>query len=521
MDDERKNENAQENDFESQLAELIKQSGGVVPPKKKPEPTPSYASDENIVVEPVQSETAQSGAKTPEEVEAEIEAMIDEMSGGNRSDYKDGGMGAESGFAPNDTGAAFVMPEEGDKAPSGSDSLEDIMAEIARLEKETAQAENEQPEESAAESAKLDDELEAMLRSMNEQSEPTADTPPVFEMPSDNSFGAESEPVLTEQAEKEASAERKPLFDIAADEELERKQKEREEELSREAAKTREEAEAERLRQEREEEQAQKAREAEQTQIYERPEIVPPVETHEEREPIDVGHFDKVKEEKPQPDIAAMEAMLQQLLNEDKAKKDEESHAVVSEMEQMRAKIASLEYMLAQKNDETKAQERVREKEREQESPKARPTAQQIIEKAAEGGASTGDINSMFKQWFDLEMAAKMKNIITEDEKKTKGTATASQQPTGYDKSPAVVYSGDADQSSDFIKLSDNVYYNVREKKTYVMRELKPTVRKAVKPAPKKKAAPKKAAHRRRPMHARPGMRPHRPRRPLSPRRRP
>ena len=185
-----------------------------------------------------------------------------------------------------------------------------------------------------------------------------------------------------------------------------------------------------------------------------------------------------------------MEAKLDELLNANKQATPDP--AAVTEMEQMRAKIASLEYMLAQKPKENTA-----------------------ATSATGTGMPTGDINTMFKQWFDLEMAAKMKNIITEDEKKA---ASEKEKQPPYDKSPAVY--NESDQGSDFIKLSDNVYYNVREKKTYVMRELKPTVSSPKKKVVKKKIVRKAAPRPRRALHARPGMRPRRPRRPLGPPRR-
>ena len=134
----------------------------------------------------------------------------------------------------------------------------------------------------------------------------------------------------------------------------------------------------------------------------------------------------------------------------------------------------------------------------------------------------------MFKQWFDLEMASKMKNLITEDDKKK---AAESEKPLPYEQ-PAY----DSESTvSDFVKLSDNVYYNVKEKKTYVMKELtasppplpaiegvrRPVKKKIIKrkPAPKKKpsrlkrraALHNRALHPRRPRRRPPGMPPRRP----------
>ena len=508
MDDERNNgSGAPENDFESQLAELIKQSGGTVPPKKKPAPAPE-----------TQEEPAAPKEKTAEEIDAEIEAMINSMSSGSRdetatdvppfvmtdADFHATESEPAAGFTMSEGDApifdkgtpptdftvpeeapSFVMPEQ--EPAQSEESIDDIMAEIERLERETANAEREKAEAERARleeeealrremaqneqvSAKLDDELEAMLESMSKQ----ATEPPHVEEPEPAT--AETQEATEPEAPKATEAEQ-----VKHDEP----------------------------------EKEQESKESETTELFKEPvEIVATNEEHEASAPIDVNRFDKVeppKEEQKPLDIATMEAMLQELLGDDRAKKEEKEQAVVSEMEQMRAKIASLEYMLANvdknKSETAKTEEKV--------SPAPTQTdTQKIIEQAAKATKSD-DINSMFKQWFDLEMAAKMKNIITEDEKKT---AAEKEKQSSYDKAPAVY--NEPEQGSDFIKLSDNVYYNVREKKTYVMRELKPTVSVPKKKVVKKKIIHKAAPRPRRALHARPGMRPRRPRRPLGPPRR-
>ncbi len=526
MDDERNNGgSAPENDYESQLAELIKQSGGTVPPKKKPEPAPAP-----------QKEQVAPSEKTAEEIDAEIEAMINSMSDSDSSARTDvppfvmpdsdfaapkneapifdvpteespafeteGDASAfvmpesesaqsETIFAMPEENVGFVMPED-DKVSDSEQSIEDIIAEIERLEKETASAEREKEEAERARleeeeamrreaeraervGAKLDDELEAMLESL------AADEP------------ASAEPVQPTEPEQPVEPNAP-----AKDEELINNEKpsENSEPTSTPPIETKE-------------------KESESAELFGEPvEIVGKQENHDNSVPIDVSRFDKVeppKEDAKSLDVAKMEAMLQELLGDDRAKKEEKEQAVVSEMEQMRAKIASLEYMLAnvdrKKADEAKVEET--------KTPPPQNDARKIIEQAS-NATKSDDINSMFKQWFDLEMAAKMKNIITEDEKKQAGEKE--KQPS-YDKAPAVY--NEPEQGSDFIKLSDNVYYNVREKKTYVMRELKPTVAAPKKKIVKKKIVRKAAPRPRRALHARPGMRPRRPRRPLgSPRRR-
>lgn len=544
MDDERNNGGgAPENDFESQLAELIKQSGGSVPPKNRSE-------QENQSRE----ESSAPREKTAEEIDAEIEAMINSMSEQSHDSASAESAEADAPASPfvmpsDEPSAGFAAPEDGaqtsaateettsftvaeetppfvmpnDSHEDSEQTIEDIMAEIDRLEREAANAEREKEEAERAKleeeeslkremaqnektSAALDDELEAMLESLT--AETPAAEPVQAEKPTDTEEVTKTEQPLNTEKPAKTEETAKTAETTATEETVE----------AIETPKT--EASAENKEPDEkpipEPVETRSTKEPETAELFKEPvEIVRTDESHETSVPIDIQSFDKVEppKEEPKPlDVATMEAMLQELLGDDRAKKEEKEQAVVSEMEQMRAKIASLEYMLANA-DRRKSEETADEKKAAAAPPQTDP--QKIIEQAAKATKSD-DINSMFKQWFDLEMAAKMKNIITEDEKKA---ASEKEKQPPYDKSPAVY--NESDQGSDFIKLSDNVYYNVREKKTYVMRELKPTVSSPKKKVVKKKIVRKAAPRPRRALHARPGMRPRRPRRPLgSPRRR-
>ena len=96
MDDERNNGGGTpENDFESQLAELIKQSGGSAPPKNR-------SGQENRPPE----ESSMPHEKTAEEIDAEIEAMINSMSEQSHDSASAESAEADAPASP------FVMPRD-------------------------------------------------------------------------------------------------------------------------------------------------------------------------------------------------------------------------------------------------------------------------------------------------------------------------------------------------------------------------------------------------------------------------
>ncbi len=448
-----------------------------------------------------------------EQLEAELDAIINGFSDGDDTGFMDFG---EPDFSVEN------------KEKSEDDGLHEINSEIAELEKDINEAEiahlqqklEEQEKraraekEQTAESYRLDYELERMLNSFEDKRQPepqqaqnqqsaqevnpqpqftqepppqpqpqpapnpqpaeTVQTPPpivnvhvppqVYNTQSDAVLYAKLDELLKESREKDAKIEELLKAEKASKEE--KAQLEMQQMLDKIASL--------------ENTLAQKEKPQESAAVIadENIEIVPP---QKERDIQASAEAEKV---------AAMEAKLDELLN---AKKEPTPDpAAVTEMEQMRAKIASLEYMLSQKSKESE--------------PVQSPTAT---------GIPTGDINTMFKQWFDLEMAAKMKTLILPEDKKA---AEAAQQSAA----------DDANQSSDFIKLSDNVFYNVKEKKTYVMKELSPTPslpaarpkKKPVKPVKHKPAAKKKSLPRKK-KRPQAHSRALRPRRPKPPARRP
>lgn len=546
MDSEnKKNEENDALSFEEQLAELIKQSGGSVPPKTSaPQDGETivinnpHDEDEPIIIaasaanenkapvsdDPVFSETFESGEpigvyggpqtvdKTPEQIEAELNALI--------NDFADKESAEFANLAATDVSAD-------DKPQNGENELKEIKDEIAELEKDITetqiaalqkqlkeQAQKAQAEkEQTAESYRLDYELERMLNSFEDETVQTEEKESSFETPDDSALQAKLDEMLKkekEQLEAQSAAAMEAKLDELLKEkaqtetqnaaameakldELLKEGREKdakiEELLKAEQAKREEKAQIEMQQMldkiaSLESMLAQKEKPQENADVIadENIEIVPPDQT---RDTISSAEAEKV---------AAMEAKLDELLNANKQATPDP--AAVTEMEQMRAKIASLEYMLAQKPKENTA-----------------------ATSATGTGMPTGDINTMFKQWFDLEMAAKMKTLILPEEKKKE-----SENAQNYDV--------DANQGSDFIKLSDNVFYNVKEKKTYIMKELSPTPSlpaarptakkptKQTKPIKHKPAAKKKGLLRKK---KRPAVRNRalRPRRPKSAARRP
>ncbi len=546
MDSEnKKNEENDALSFEEQLAELIKQSGGSVPPKTSaPQDGETivinnpHDEDEPIIIaasaanenkapvsdDPVFSETlvtdepigvysgTQTVDKTPEQIEAELNALI--------NDFADKESAEFANLAATDVSAD-------DKPQNGENELKEIKDEIAELEKDITetqiaalqkqlkeQAQKAQAEkEQAAESYRLDYELERMLNSFEDETVQTEEKESSFETPDDGALQAKLDEMLKkekEQLEAQSAAAMEAKLDELLKEkaqtetqnaaameakldELLKEGREKdakiEELLKAEQAKREEKAQIEMQQMldkiaSLESMLAQKEKPQENADVIadENIEIVPPDQT---RDTISSAEAEKV---------AAMEAKLDELLNANKQATPDP--AAVTEMEQMRAKIASLEYMLAQKPKENTA-----------------------ATSAPGTGMPTGDINTMFKQWFDLEMAAKMKTLILPEEKKKE-----SENAQNYDV--------DANQGSDFIKLSDNVFYNVKEKKTYIMKELSPTPSlpaarptakkptKQTKPIKHKPAAKKKGLLRKK---KRPAVRNRalRPRRPKSAARRP
>ncbi len=568
MDSEnKKNEENDALSFEEQLAELIKQSGGSVPPKTSvPQDGETivinnpHDEDEPIIIAasaanenkapvsdgPVFSETlvtdepigvysgTQTVDKTPEQIEAELNALINDFADKESAEF-----------------ANLVTPDVSadDKPQNGENELKEIKDEIAELEKDItetqiatlqkqleeqvqkAQSEKEQ----TAESYRLDYELERMLNSFEDETVQTEEKESSFETPDDRALQAKLDEMLKKEKEQ-LEAQNAAAMEAKLDELLKEKaqfeaqsaaaMEAKLDELLKEKAQTETQNTAameakldELLKEGREKDakieellKAEQAKREEKAQIEmqqmldkiaslesmlaqkEKPqenadviadeniEIVPPDQT---RDTISSAEAEKV---------AAMEAKLDELLNANKQATPDP--AAVTEMEQMRAKIASLEYMLAQKPKENTA-----------------------ATSAPGTGMPTGDINTMFKQWFDLEMAAKMKTLILPEEKKKE-----SENAQNYDV--------DANQGSDFIKLSDNVFYNVKEKKTYIMKELSPTPSlpaarptakkptKQTKPIKHKPAAKKKGLLRKK---KRPAVRNRalRPRRPKSAARRP
>lgn len=489
MDSEnKKNEENDALSFEEQLAELIKQSGGSVPPKTSaPQDGETivinnpHDEDEPIIIAasatneneapvsdgPVFSETlvtdepigvysgTQTVDKTPEQIEAELNALINDFADKESAEF-----------------ANLVTPDVSadDKPQNGENELKEIKDEIAELEKDITetqiaalqkqlkeQAQKAQAEkEQAAESYRLDYELERMLNSFEDETVQTEEKESSFETPDDSALQAKLDEMLKkekEQLEAQSAAAMEAKLDELLKEkaqtetqnaaameakldELLKEGREKdakiEELLKAEQAKREEKAQIEMQQMldkiaSLESMLAQKEKPQENADVIadENIEIVPPDQT---RDTISSAEAEKV---------AAMEAKLDELLNANKQATPDP--AAVTEMEQMRAKIASLEYMLAQKPKENTA-----------------------ATSATGTGMPTGDINTMFKQWFDLEMAAKMKTLILPEEKKKE-----SENAQNYDV--------DANQGSDFIKLSDNVFYNVKEKKTYIMKELSPT----------------------------------------------
>ncbi len=568
MDSEnKKNEENDALSFEEQLAELIKQSGGSVPPKTSaPQDGETivinnpHDEDEPIIIAasaaneneapvsdgPVFSETLvtdepigvysgpQTVDKTPEQIEAELSALINDFADKESAEF-----------------ANLVTPDVSvdDKPQNGENELKEIKDEIAELEKDITetqiaalqkqlkeQAQKAQAEkEQAAESYRLDYELERMLNSFEDETVQTEEKESSFETPDDSALQAKLDEMLKKEKEQ-LEAQSAAAMEAKLDEMLKEKaqfeaqsaaaMEAKLDELLKEKAQTETQNAAameakldELLKEGREKDakieellKAEQAKREEKAQIEmqqmldkiaslesilaqkEKPqenadviadeniEIVPPDQT---RDTISSAEAEKV---------AAMEAKLDELLNANKQATPDP--AAVTEMEQMRAKIASLEYMLAQKPKENTA-----------------------ATSATGTGMPTGDINTMFKQWFDLEMAAKMKTLILPEEKKKE-----SENAQNYDV--------DANQGSDFIKLSDNVFYNVKEKKTYIMKELSPTPSlpaarpttkkptKQTKPIKHKPAAKKKGLLRKK---KRPAVRNRalRPRRPKSAARRP
>ncbi len=546
MDSEnKKNEENDALSFEEQLAELIKQSGGSVPSKTSaPQDGETivinnpHDEDEPIIIAasaaneneapvsdgPVFSETLvtdepigvysgpQTVDKTPEQIEAELNALINDFADKESAEF-----------------ANLVTPDVSadDKPQNGENELKEIKDEIAELEKDITetqiaalqkqlkeQAQKAQAEkEQAAESYRLDYELERMLNSFEDETVQTEEKEASFETPDDSALQAKLDEMLKkekEQLEAQSAAameakldellKEKAQFEAQSAAAMEAKLDELLKEGREKDAKIEELLKAEQAKREEkaqiemqqmldkiaslESMLAQKEKPQENADVIadENIEIVPPDQT---RDTISSAEAEKV---------AAMEAKLDELLNANKQATPDP--AAVTEMEQMRAKIASLEYMLAQKPKENTA-----------------------ATSATGTGMPTGDINTMFKQWFDLEMAAKMKTLILPEEKKKE-----SENAQNYDV--------DANQGSDFIKLSDNVFYNVKEKKTYIMKELSPTPSlpaarptakkptKQTKPIKHKPAAKKKGLLRKK---KRPAVRNRalRPRRPKSAARRP
>ena len=496
-----------ENDFDTQLAELIKQSGGVVPPKK---PAAQEAATQT---------TAEQNVQNSETTEREFaETVI-----------------ADPIIPPSP--AEDDMPVFNDTESVSDEPIIIAAAPVSNEGTEQQQTSPEASEESTPQKTKTDEEIEAeidaLIAEMERKAEDVASDgvstqddvlngssdDAVINTATENAHGEAAENSVSENVsggetlsdiESEiASLER--TINEAEIASLERK-------LSEQTRAAEEEhglaAESYRLDYELEQMLGTFA-------DSESP-VAAPADTAEEADVIDGDKIEIVPKAEPAPPVtvaadtveAKSETPAENLTVQNKldvpVQKDAGS---VSELEQMRARIASLEYMLAQKPQTEKT---------------ATPPPERARTAPPEPHAVGGDINSMFKQWFDLEMASKMKNLITEDDKKK---AAESEKPLPYEQ-PAY----DSESTvSDFVKLSDNVYYNVKEKKTYVMKELtasppplpaiegvrRPVKKKIIKrkPAPKKKpsrlkrraALHNRALHPRRPRRRPPGMPPRRP----------
>lgn len=432
-------EQEKEKSFEEQLAELIKQSGGSVPPKKNPPPVndsgdfgvlqdePSLSDPigaatetfgettetENATIEtddaafiippendtvapkpepvpdPAPSENTESPRhKTPEEIEAEIEAMI-------LATETQAAQNAAKAEAETETGAQpLIMPDVSEKETD--DGMSDILAQIEELEAsmraDREKAEKEAAQKKAAEPDVLDEKLDELLRGIDEAA--------AMEEPSSG-------------VDKKAEPETKP-----------------------------------------------------EPEIKQESETVPEPEV------------------KVQPSIEIV------------PEKVAEDTRAISEIEMLKAKIASLEFLLSQKAQEKPAP---------QEPPPApqpppQPAPAPQVNMTAANLGLPGDVNAMFKQWFDLEMAAKMKNIIGAD---GKGGEKSTDKPT-----PPV---SETETPPDMIKLSDNVFYSLKDKKTYTLKELSPNPEL---PPPRKRVVKKKPPAKNMPRprrgRRRPGMRPRR-----------
>lgn len=553
MNDENKvNDKAAEGSFEEQLAELIKKSGGTVPPKKPKsesdsdqaageegqpvsadEPvfvTPEQPADEPIVVmpEPPTAEEASFVAPEPPVGESAFTVPpVDEPVFVTPEQPADEPIviapeppAEEPAFtvppveepivvAPEQPAeeAPFITPEPPiEESAFTVPPIEDpvfVMPETDPLY--TAQAFAGPPKRERTQE-EIEAEIEAIINGMSAAAEPKKKSSGDMDDLMSQIQELEKQIVDTEvsnakqqaeaerlAAEKQAEEQRRldmeleaMLGKITADEVamMEQQARKAEEDLRRTEEELRRTEEAiKKAEQEAKaaEEEARKARENAERQKREavRIEIVPP--ERGVKDPIDVG-FSHVEKEGE------------------------------GEVDRLKAKIAALEMLLSQKTQQD-------------ETPPITPKAQQPQQNVAASpipGMPAGDITSMFKQWFDLEMAAKMKNIITEDDKKEKDKDKDKDKPPVLEATPA--YPEPDVGSPNLIKLSDNVFYNVREKKTYVMQEIDhahsrnlPATRHAAlqKPKPKKKLLGKH-----RPLKKRPPLRgkgaPHRPpRRPL------